>query len=63
MNAVAVAFLLGIPWVLGIVFGTISLRSGGRRTPVFATIAIALGILVAIGVVAFSVIYGLGLSD
>jgi hypothetical protein len=63
MSAVGAIFFLGIPWVLGLVFGTLSLRSGGRLTPILATIAIVLGVVLAIGAVTFAVIYGLGLSN
>ena len=63
MSGVGAIVFLGIPWVLGMVFGALSLRSGGRLTPVLGTIAIVLGVLVTIGAVAFAVIYGLGLSN
>jgi hypothetical protein len=63
MNAVAAIVFLGVPWVLGMIFGALSLRSGGRLTPILATIAIALGVVLAIAAVAFAVVYGLGLSD
>ena len=63
MTAVGAIFFLGVPWVLGTIFGTLSLRSGGRRTPILATVSIALGVILAIGAVTFSVIYGLGLSN
>ena len=63
MTAVGAIFILGIPWVLGMVFGALSLRSGGRLTPILGTIAIGLGVVVATAAVAFAVIYGLGLSN
>ena len=63
MNAVGAIFFLGAPWVLGMVFGALSLRSGGRLTPILGTVAIALGVILAVAAVTFSVIYGLGLSD
>lgn len=63
MTAVGAIFFLGIPWVLGIIFGALSLRSGGRLTPILGTIAIVLGLVLAAAAVTFSVIYGLGLSD
>jgi hypothetical protein len=63
MSAIGAIFFLGVPWVLGMVFGTLSLRSGGRLTPVLGTIAIALGVVLAVAAVAFAVIYGLGLSN
>ena len=63
MTAVGAIFILGIPWVLGMVFGALSLRSGGRLTPILGTVSIALGVILAIGAVTFSVIYGLGLSN
>lgn len=63
MTAVGAIFFLGVPWVLGTIFGTLSLRSGGRLTPILATVSIGLGVILAIGAVTFSVIYGLGLSN
>ena len=63
MAAVGAIFLLGIPWVLGMVFGTLSLRSGGRLTPILGTVAIVLGVVLAVAAVTFAVIYGLGLSN
>ena len=63
MTAVGAIFFLGVPWVLGTIFGALSLRSGGRLTPILATVSIALGVILAIGAVTFSVIYGLGLSN
>jgi hypothetical protein len=63
MTAVGAIFFLGVPWVLGMVFGTLSLRSGGRLTPILGTVAIVLGVVLAVAAVTFSVIYGLGLSD
>ena len=63
MTAVGAIFFLGVPWVLGMVFGALSLRSGGRLTPILGTIAIALGVVLAVAAVTFSVIYGLGLSN
>ena len=63
MTAVGAIFFLGVPWVLGMIFGTLSLRSGGRLTPILGTVAIALGVILAIGAVTFAVIYGLGLSN
>jgi hypothetical protein len=62
MTAVGAIFFLGIPWVLGTVFGALSLRSGGRLTPILGTIAIVLGVVLAVAAVTFAVIYGLGLS-
>ena len=62
MSAIGAIFFLGVPWVLGMVFGTLSLRSGGRLTPVLGTVAIALGVVLAVAAVTFAVIYGLGLS-
>ena len=63
MTAVGAIFFLGVPWVLGTIFGTLSLRSGGRLTPILGTVAIGLGVILAVGAVTFSVIYGLGLSS
>lgn len=63
MAAVGAIFLLGIPWVLGMVFGTLSLRSGGRLTPILGTVATVLGVALAVAAVTFAVIYGLGLSN
>ena len=63
MTAVGAIFFLGVPWVLGMVFGTLSLRSGGRLTPILGTVAIVLGLVLTIAAVTFAVIYGQGLSD
>lgn len=54
--------ILGVPWMLGIVFGAISLRSGGRRTALFAGVAIGLGLILVAVVVGSTVLYGLGLT-
>lgn len=63
MSAVGPVFFLGIPWALGTIFGTLSLRSGGGRTVILGSIAVVIGVLIAIGTIAFAVIYGLGLSN
>ena len=57
-------FFFGVPWVLGIAFGTVAFRrGGGRLNSGLASAAIALGCLVLIPTVTASIIYGLGLSD
>ena len=61
-DSVGSILILGVPWMLGIVFGAISLRSGGRRTPLFAGIGIGLGMILLVVVVGSSVLYGLGLT-
>jgi hypothetical protein len=61
-DTVGAILILGVPWMLGLVFGVISLRSGGRRTPLFAGIAIGIGILLLLVVVASTIAYGLGLT-
>ncbi len=63
MLAVGPVVFLGVPWVLGMIFGAHSLRSGGRLTGILGSIAIAAGLLVTIGAVTFAVVYGLGLSN
>ena len=61
-DSVGAILVLGVPWMLGIVFGAISLRSGGRRTPLFAGVAIGLGLILLVVVVGSTVLYGLGLT-
>jgi hypothetical protein len=56
--------LAGIPWVLGLVFGTLGFRPGGNRlTNILALVAVGLGGVLAIVTTIASVVYGLGLSD
>ena len=61
-DSVGAILVFGVPWMLGIVFGAISLRSGGRRTPLFAGVAIGLGMLLMVVVVGSTIAYGLGLT-
>lgn len=63
MTAVGAIFILGIPWTLSLIFGTLSLRSGGRLTGILGTIAIVLGFILVIAAVTSSVLYGLGLTN
>ena len=63
MNAVGAIFLFGPLWVLGVIFGTLSLRSGGRRTPVLAWSAMAIGLVLTVIAVGSAVLYGLALTD
>lgn len=63
ITLVGVLVLFGIPWMLGIVFGTTALRSGGPRTALFAGVALGLGILLVLAVVAATVLYALGLTQ
>lgn len=64
MENVFGAFLAGGPWVLAFVFGVAGYRrSGGTANSVLSIGAIALALLVAVAVVASSIVYGLGLSD
>jgi hypothetical protein len=61
-DTVGVVLIFGVPWMLGLVFGVISLRSGGRRTPLFAGIAIGLSTVLLAVVLASTIAYGLGLT-
>lgn len=61
-DTVGVILIFGVPWMLGLVFGVISLRSGGRRTALFAGSAIGLGIALLAVVLASTIAYGLGLT-
>jgi len=64
MDAAGGVFFAGAPWALGFIFGVGAFRrGGGRANAVLAGLAIALALVVAVGVVASSVVYGLGLSD
>jgi len=64
MTATGAVFLAGAPWALGFIFGVGAYRrDGGRANAVLSILAIVLGLVVTIGVVASSVVYGLGLSD
>ena len=56
--------LAGIPWVLGMVFGTLGFRPGANRlTNILALVAVGLGGVLATVTTIASVVYGLGLSD
>jgi len=61
-DTVGIILIFGVPWMLGLIFGTIALRSGGRRTPVFAGLAIAFGVALLLVVLASTIAYGLGLT-
>lgn len=61
-DTVGVILVFGVPWMLGLVLGVISLRSGGRRTALFAGIAIGLGAVLLAVVLASTIAYGLGLT-
>jgi hypothetical protein len=63
MTLVGVLVFFGIPWMLGMVFGAISLRSGGPRTALFGGIALGLGVLLVLAVLAATILYGMGLTD
>ncbi|MDF1479496.1 hypothetical protein PYV02_10425 [Leifsonia sp. H3M29-4] len=63
MTLVGVLVFFGVPWILGLVFGTISLRSGGPRTWLFGCLAAGLGVLLAFAVLAATILYGLGLTE
>lgn len=57
-------FLAGIPWVLGVVFGSIGFRPGANRvTNILALVAVGLGLFLAIVTTIASLVYGLGYSD
>lgn len=62
-DIVGVLMFLGVPWIVGLVFGTLSLRSGGRLTGLLGGLAIALGLILVLIAVTASVLYGLGLTD
>lgn len=56
-------FFMGIPWILGIVFGVVAYRQGrGTANTVLSLVAIALGVLVLIPTLYSAVVYGLGMS-
>lgn len=59
---VGVLVFFGVPWVLGLIFGTVSLRSGGPRTRLFGWLAVGLGLLLALAVLTATILYGLGLT-
>ena len=64
MSEVLGAFLAGVPWALSFVFGAIGIRrrqNGASRA--LAILALALGLVVLVGVSVATIVYGLGLSD
>jgi hypothetical protein len=63
MTLVGVLVFFGVPWILGLVFGTISLRSGGPRTWLFGCLALGLGVALAFAVLTATVLYGMGLTE
>ena len=63
MTLVGVLVFFGVPWVLGLIFGTVSLRSGGPRTWLFGCLAVGLGILLALAVLTATILYGAGLTE
>ena len=62
MTQTGILVLFGAPWIVGLVFATLSLRSGGRRTALLAGIALALSLLLVVAAVVASVLYGVGLT-
>lgn len=63
MTLVGVLVFFGVPWILGMVFGAISLRSGGPRTALFGGLGLGLGLLLVIAVLTATILYGMGLTD
>lgn len=63
MDDTGALLILVVPWILGLVFGAIALRSGGRRTALFAGLAVGLGLLLVVVAVGSSILYGLGLTN
>lgn len=64
MTASGAMFYLGVPWVLTLVFGELSLRrSDSRVNRALSIAALAVGGLIGVLSVAAAVIYGLGMSD
>lgn len=61
-DTVGSIFFFGVPWMLGLVFGAISLRSGGRLTRVFACVGIGSGLILLAVVLSATVAYGLDLT-
>ena len=63
MEATFGVFLLGIPWTLAFIFGTIGFRRGGGTVNSILSLgAVIVAFLVLVCVVTPGVIYGLGLS-
>lgn len=62
LTLVGVLVFFGVPWILGMVFGAISLRSGGPRTALFGGIGLGLGLLLVLAVLAATILYGMGLT-
>jgi hypothetical protein len=63
MSGSAGAFYLGVPWVLALVFGEISVRrSDSGINSVLPIGSLVIGAVVGVSSVAAAVIYGLGLS-
>lgn len=64
MNDVLGMFLLGIPWVLGLVFGVVAYRRGaGIPNNTLAIVAIGLSLLLVVPTLYSGIAYGLGLTD
>jgi hypothetical protein len=63
MDNVGSLLILVAPWILGMVFGAIALRSGGRRTALFSGIAIGLGLVLLAVLLTSTILYGLGLTN
>lgn len=63
MTLVGVLVFFGVPWILGLVFGAISLRSGGPRTWLFGCLALGLGVALAFAVLTATALYGMGLTE
>lgn len=63
MNTTGPLLILVAPWMLGLVFGAISLRSGGGRTAIFSGVAITLGLLLLAVLLTSTILYGLGLTN
>lgn len=63
MDDMGSLLILVAPWILGMVFGAIALRSGGGRTVLFSAVAIVLGLLLLAALLTSTILYGLGLTN